>query len=66
METYHYIFRWLNKKDPTIVDEAEHIYAPSLQDARNQIREGWPELDVDSAMVERIKENGTSETLPGV
>lgn len=67
MEQYHYIFRWYATPvvgQPPVVEVEKHIYAPDLVDAKRQVAEQWPLLSLKSAMVERVKGNGTTEALP--
>ena len=61
MLQHEYRFRWLNDKDATIVEVEKTIYAPDLTDAKRQVKEEWPLLDPEKAMVERIKGNGEPE-----
>ena len=61
MQQYEYKFRWLNDKDPLIVDVEKTIYASDLTDAKRQVKEEWPELDPDKAHIERIKGNGEAD-----
>lgn len=58
---YHYVFRWLDGKANIIAEK--HIYAISLDEARKQVDEEWPELDSKLAHIERIKENGQPDIL---
>lgn len=64
MLQYEYRFRWLNDKDATIVEVEKTIYAPDLNDAKKQVRENWPALDPEKAMIERIKGNGEPDPRP--
>lgn len=65
METYEYRFRWLKVGEPQIVEVEKTIYAPDLEDAKKQVSEEWPALDLGKAMVERIKANGEGLPLQG-
>ena len=64
MLQYEYRFRWLNDRDATIVEVEKTIYAPDLTDAKRQVKEEWPLLDPEKAMIERIKGNGEPDPRP--